>query len=44
MLVTVDEAGAARPEWDAVIGIWALELPLLFVSWKLLREPRRRGR
>jgi predicted Zn-dependent peptidase len=44
VLVTVDEAGAARPEWDAVIGIWALELPLLFVSWKLLREPRRRGR
>ncbi|MFD7302818.1 M16 family metallopeptidase [Streptomyces pharetrae] len=44
VLVTVDEAGAARPEWDAVTGIWALELPLLFVSWKLLREPRRRSR
>ncbi|MER6344447.1 M16 family metallopeptidase [Streptomyces sp. NPDC001595] len=43
-LVTVDEAGAVRPEWDAVIGIWALELPLLFVSWKLYREPRRRAR
>ncbi|MFV2119519.1 M16 family metallopeptidase [Streptomyces sp. Act-28] len=44
LLITVDEAAAARPQWDVVVGVWVLELPLLFVSWKLLRKSRRRSR
>ncbi|MFD3614877.1 M16 family metallopeptidase [Streptomyces sp. NPDC058676] len=41
-LVTADEAGAANPEWDAVTGIWVLELPLVFVTWQVYGARRRR--
>ncbi|KOG43125.1 M16 family metallopeptidase [Streptomyces resistomycificus] len=41
-VVTAEEAGAANPEWDAVVGIWVLELPLLFVTWKLYGARKRR--
>ncbi|MEH0576367.1 MULTISPECIES: insulinase family protein [Streptomyces] len=44
-VITGDESGAADPEWDAVVGVWILELPLVFATWKLYtaRKTRRRG-
>ncbi|MFI5795387.1 M16 family metallopeptidase [Streptomyces sp. NPDC051677] len=44
-VITADESGAANPEWDAVVGVWILELPLAFATWKLYtaRKARRRG-
>ncbi|MET9386567.1 insulinase family protein [Streptomyces sp. NPDC002928] len=41
-VITADESGAANPEWDAVIGVWVMELPLLLVTWKLHRARKRR--
>ncbi|WP_369261352.1 M16 family metallopeptidase [Streptomyces sp. R35] len=42
VLVTLDEAGAAHPDSAAVIGLWVMELPCLFLTWRLYRR-RRRG-
>ncbi|MFG2572860.1 M16 family metallopeptidase [Streptomyces sp. NPDC048481] len=44
-VITADEAGAANPEWDAVAGVWIMELPLVFAAWKVFtaRRTRRRG-
>ncbi|MFI1922819.1 M16 family metallopeptidase [Streptomyces sp. NPDC020377] len=44
-IITADEASATAPEWDAVVGIWILELPLAFATWKVYaaRRQRRRG-
>ncbi|MFF8969691.1 M16 family metallopeptidase [Streptomyces sp. NPDC014995] len=43
-VLTADEASATAPEWDAVIGVWILEIPLLLVTWKLhTARKRRRG-
>ncbi|MFD9001267.1 M16 family metallopeptidase [Streptomyces sp. NPDC059582] len=41
-IVTADEADAANPAWDAVVGVWGLALPLLLVTWKLHQARRRR--
>ncbi|MFI5962898.1 M16 family metallopeptidase [Streptomyces asoensis] len=43
-VITADEASAAAPEWDAVTGVWILELPLLFASWKIFAARRHRTR
>ncbi|SER56807.1 Predicted Zn-dependent peptidase [Streptomyces sp. yr375] len=42
-IITADESAAAAPEWDAVVGVWILELPLAFATWKLhtARKTRR---
>ncbi|MFC7261008.1 M16 family metallopeptidase [Streptomyces lutosisoli] len=42
VLVTLDEAGAANPDSAAIIGLWVMELPCLFLTWRLYRR-RRRG-
>ncbi|WP_330306736.1 MULTISPECIES: insulinase family protein [unclassified Streptomyces] len=42
VLVTLDEAGAANPDSEAIIGLWVMELPCLFLTWRLYRR-RRRG-
>ncbi|MGW2616120.1 M16 family metallopeptidase [Streptomyces sp. NPDC001500] len=44
-VITADEASAAAPEWDAVAGVWIMELPLVFATWKVFaaRKARRRG-
>ncbi|WP_329220239.1 insulinase family protein [Streptomyces sp. NBC_01485] len=44
-IITADESAAADPEWDAVTGVWIMELPLAFATWKLYtaRRSRRRG-
>lgn len=44
-VVTADEASAAAPEWEAVVGVWILEVPLVFAAWKVFaaRRQRRRG-
>ncbi|WP_406332313.1 M16 family metallopeptidase [Streptomyces sp. NBC_00203] len=42
VLVTLDEAGAANPDSAAIIGVWVMELPCLFLTWRLYRR-RRRG-
>ncbi|KUO21101.1 M16 family metallopeptidase [Streptomyces dysideae] len=41
-VAVADEMGAAEPEWDALIGIVLLELPLLFATWKLYKARKRR--
>ncbi|CAM5697828.1 M16 family metallopeptidase [Streptomyces aurantiogriseus] len=41
-VITADEAGAAAPEWDAVVGVWILEIPLALVTWKLYQARKRR--
>ncbi|WP_369248604.1 M16 family metallopeptidase [Streptomyces sp. R41] len=40
VLVTLDEAGAAHPDSEAIIGLWVLELPCLFLTWRLYRRRR----
>ncbi|WP_327317271.1 M16 family metallopeptidase [Streptomyces sp. NBC_01235] len=44
-VITADESAATNPEWDAVVGVWILELPLAFATWKLYtaRRTRRQG-
>lgn len=41
-VITADEAGAATPEWDVVVGVWALEIPLALMTWKLYQARKRR--
>ncbi|QJT03529.1 insulinase family protein [Streptomyces asoensis] len=43
-IITADEASATAPEWDAVVGIWILELPLAFATWKVFAARRQRRR
>ncbi|MCX5368571.1 insulinase family protein [Streptomyces sp. NBC_00015] len=43
-IITADEASATAPEWDAVVGIWILELPLAFATWKIYAARRQRRR
>ncbi|GKQ34310.1 pitrilysin family protein [Streptomyces sp. A012304] len=43
-VVTADEAAATAPEWDAVIGVWIMEVPLALVTWKLYAARKRRRR
>ncbi|MFI5473026.1 M16 family metallopeptidase [Streptomyces cacaoi] len=43
-IITADEASATAPEWDAVVGIWILELPLAFATWKIYAARRQRVR
>ncbi|MDR6975456.1 putative Zn-dependent peptidase [Streptomyces sp. 3330] len=43
-VITADEAAAAAPEWDAVAGVWILELPLAFATWKVFAARRQRRR
>ncbi|MET7651226.1 insulinase family protein [Streptomyces sp. NPDC005486] len=43
-VITADEASAAAPEWDAVTGVWILELPLAFATWKVYAARRQRRR
>ncbi|MFD9393435.1 M16 family metallopeptidase [Streptomyces sp. NPDC060000] len=43
-VITADEASAAAPEWDAVTGVWILELPLVFATWKVYAARRKRIR
>ncbi|MDQ0685725.1 putative Zn-dependent peptidase [Streptomyces achromogenes] len=43
-IITADESAMADPEWDAVTGVWIMELPLLFAAWKLFAARRRRTR
>ncbi|MET8167003.1 insulinase family protein [Streptomyces sp. NPDC005329] len=43
-VITADEASATAPEWDAVTGIWILELPLAFATWKIYAARRQRVR
>ncbi|MER5194762.1 M16 family metallopeptidase [Streptomyces sp. NPDC002755] len=43
-VITADEASATAPEWDAVVGVWILELPLLFATWKVYAARRQRVR
>ncbi|MCQ9132133.1 M16 family metallopeptidase [Streptomyces hilarionis] len=43
-VITADEAAAADPEWDAVAGVWIMELPLLFATWKVFAARRTRRR
>ncbi|MDQ0582905.1 M16 family metallopeptidase [Streptomyces rishiriensis] len=43
-IITADEASATAPEWDAVTGVWVLELPLAFATWKVYAARRRRAR
>ncbi|OQR60257.1 peptidase M16 [Streptomyces maremycinicus] len=41
-IITADEASATAPEWDAVTGVWILELPLAFATWKIYTARRQR--
>ncbi|KUN76250.1 M16 family metallopeptidase [Streptomyces griseoruber] len=41
-VITADEASAANPEWDAVVGVWIMWLPLAAVTAALYRARRRR--
>ncbi|MFD9436284.1 M16 family metallopeptidase [Streptomyces sp. NPDC060002] len=43
-VITADEASATAPEWDAVVGVWILELPLVFATWKVYAARRQRRR
>ncbi|WP_405627866.1 insulinase family protein [Streptomyces sp. NBC_00016] len=43
-IITADESSATAPEWDAVVGIWILELPLAFATWKVYAARRQRVR
>ncbi|MFF1543556.1 M16 family metallopeptidase [Streptomyces sp. NPDC058291] len=43
-VITGDEASAADPEWDAVVGVWIMELPLVFATWKVFAARRARRR
>ncbi|MGW0949380.1 M16 family metallopeptidase [Streptomyces sp. NPDC002623] len=43
-VITSEEASAANPEWDAVVGVWIMELPLAFATWKLYTARRQRRR
>ncbi|WP_328480217.1 insulinase family protein [Streptomyces sp. NBC_00377] len=43
-VITADEASVAAPEWDVVTGVWILELPLLFATWKVYAARRQRRR
>ncbi|MER6415574.1 M16 family metallopeptidase [Streptomyces humidus] len=43
-VITADEASAAAPEWDAVAGVWIMELPLVFAAWKVFTARRTRRR
>ncbi|MFI9563720.1 M16 family metallopeptidase [Streptomyces rishiriensis] len=43
-VITADEASAAAPEWDAVAGVWIMELPLVFATWKVFAARRTRRR
>ncbi|WP_406007258.1 insulinase family protein [Streptomyces sp. NBC_00637] len=43
-IITADEASATAPEWDAVTGVWILELPLAFATWKVYAARRQRRR
>lgn len=42
VIVTAEEVTAADPEWDVVVGIWILWLPLAAVTWAVHRARRRR--
>ncbi|WP_460068609.1 M16 family metallopeptidase [Streptomyces sp. YKOK-I1] len=41
-VITADEASAANPEWDVVVGVWIMWLPLAAVTAALWRARRRR--
>ncbi|WP_425245735.1 M16 family metallopeptidase [Streptomyces sp. NEAU-NA10] len=41
-VITAEEASAATPEWDVVTGVWALEIPLALMTWKLYQARKRR--
>ncbi|MDX2675719.1 M16 family metallopeptidase [Streptomyces soliscabiei] len=43
-VITADEAEAADPEWDAVVGVWILALPMAAATVALYRARKRRGR
>ncbi|MEU3610973.1 insulinase family protein [Streptomyces sp. NPDC006872] len=43
-VITSEEASAANPEWDAVVGVWIMEIPLAFATWKLYTARRQRRR
>ncbi|WP_314224729.1 M16 family metallopeptidase [Streptomyces zaehneri] len=43
-VITADESSATAPEWDAVVGVWILELPLAFATWKVYAARRQRVR
>ncbi|MGW2043851.1 M16 family metallopeptidase [Streptomyces sp. NPDC001858] len=43
-VITSEEASAANPEWDAVAGVWIMEIPLAFATWKLYAARRQRRR
>ncbi|WP_416977690.1 M16 family metallopeptidase [Streptomyces sp. T028] len=43
-VITADEASAANPEWDAVVGVWIMWLPLAAVTVALYRARGRRRR
>ncbi|MFJ8106848.1 M16 family metallopeptidase [Streptomyces sp. NPDC096132] len=41
-VITADEGSAKDPEWDAVVGVWIMWLPLAAVTVALYRARRRR--
>ncbi|MEV1066196.1 insulinase family protein [Streptomyces sp. NPDC050263] len=43
-VITSEEASAANPEWDVIVGVWIMEIPLAFATWKLYTARRQRRR
>jgi hypothetical protein len=40
--ITVEAVNAEHPEWDSVVGVWIMWLPLTWAMWKLFRARQRR--